>query len=197
MSTVLITWASATFLTQRPAQTPAEPSTTTYLRCGSLWDGKSGRLQPNVIVAVDGARISGMGQNVPVARGEVLDLSSQTCLPGLIDAHTHVLLQGGDLAEQAKESVSSRTIRAVTSARKALEYGFTGIRDLNNMGVGYADVDISLAITHGLIPGPKNRVWHRRRRLRLGDQPGGPVPPDGPARHDTDAGIKVSDVGGR
>ena len=158
VSIALITWASSAVLTQPPAQKPAEPSTTTYLRCGSLWDGKSDQLQRNVIVAGDGVRISGMGQNVPAARGEVLDLSGETCLPGLIDVHTHVLLQGEDLAEQAKESVSSRTIRGVTSARKALEYGFTSIRDLNNMGVGYADVDIRLAITRGVIPGPRMQV---------------------------------------
>jgi len=95
-----------------------------------------------------------------------IDLSSETCLPGLIDTHTHVLLQGdqrrGQYDEQIlKWSIPYRTIRATQSARRALEYGFTTIRDLETEGAYYADVAIRDAIKQGVIPGPRMFVVTR------------------------------------
>jgi imidazolonepropionase-like amidohydrolase len=135
-----------------------------YLKCGWLFDGKSDQLQKNVTVVVDGGKISSVGNAAP--SGQVIDLSSETCLPGLIDTHTHVLLQGditaADYDEQLlKESPEYRTIVATVNARRALEYGFTAIRDLETEGAGYADVDIKKAINNGVIPGPRMQVATR------------------------------------
>jgi imidazolonepropionase-like amidohydrolase len=87
-------------------------------------------------------------------------------LPGLIDAHTHVLLQGditqADYDEQLlKESIPYRTIRATVAAKTALHNGFTAIRDLETEGAMYADVDLKRAINHGFIPGPRMFVSTR------------------------------------
>jgi imidazolonepropionase-like amidohydrolase len=87
-------------------------------------------------------------------------------LPGLIDNHTHVLLQAhptpADYDEQLiKESIAYRAIRATVSARIALENGFTAIRDLETEGAMYADVDVKTAINRGVIPGPRMFVATR------------------------------------
>jgi len=144
-------------------QTPAPPPAageTGYVHCGALWDGKSDQLQRDVVVTINGGRITSIGAAAPPQRAGVIDLTSQTCLPGLIDTHTHVLaLSAAEIQQGAdKERAPARTIRGVALARKALEYGFTSIRDLNSMGVDAADADISRAIARGLVTGPRMQV---------------------------------------
>src|SRR5207302_11005510 len=100
------------------------------------------------------------------AGATTLDLGRSTCLPGLIDNHTHILLQGdvtaADYDEQLlKESIPYRAIRATMAARTALEHGFTAMRDLETEGAMYADVDVKTAIDRGLIPGPRMFVATR------------------------------------
>src|SRR6266478_5412049 len=135
-----------------------------YLRCGTLIDGKFDNARKDVVVAIQGERIKDVGA-MP-AGADVVDLSRETCLPGLIDTHTHVLLQGditaADYDEQLlKQSPEYRTILATVNARRALEYGFTTIRDLETEGAGYADVDVKKAINNGVIPGPRMQVATR------------------------------------
>ena len=135
-----------------------------YLKCGWLFDGKSDQLRQNVVIAVDGETIKSVG-NTP-ASANVVDLSRETCLPGLIDTHTHVLLQGDITAadydaQLLKQSPEYRTILATVNARRALMYGFTTIRDLETEGAGYADVDVKKAIDNGIIPGPRMQVATR------------------------------------
>ena len=135
-----------------------------YLKCGRLWDGKSDRLQQNVMIAVEGEKISSVG--AATGQGQLIDLSNMTCLPGLIDTHTHVLLQGDITAEDydkqlLKQSPEYRTILATVNAKRMLDYGFTTIRDLETEGAGYADVDVRNAINEGIIPGPRMQVATR------------------------------------
>ncbi len=147
------------------AQAPAPK--TVYLKCGTLLDGKSDSVRKNVVIAVQGDKISSTdAREVKEPGAEVIDLSTRTCLPGLIDTHTHVLLQGditaADYDEQLlKQSPEYRAILATVNARRALEYGFTTIRDVETEGAGYADVDVKKAINAGVIPGPRMQVATR------------------------------------
>ena len=145
----------------------ATPTKITYLRCGTLYDGKSETAQKNITIRIAGEKIEQLGANVqPESGATVIDLSREVCLPGLIDAHTHVLLQGdvtaADYDRQILQySTPYRTILGTAAAQKALSYGFTTIRDLETEGAGYADVDIKKAINNGVITGPRMQVSGR------------------------------------
>jgi len=141
------------------------------IKAGKLIDGKSNTAQENVTIVVDGNRISEVGKNLSIpANAEVIDLSNATVLPGFIDAHTHLLLQGDITSEEYeeqiyKESIPYRTIRAVAAARAALMNGFTSMRDVETEGAMYADVDLKKAINKGIVPGP--RLWVATRALSV------------------------------
>ena len=148
ITAVVLAVVGTTACQEQPAKSPV----TRLLLCGSLIQPATGQVQHNILITVEGDRIRevGAGSTVP-AGAQAIDLSDHTCLPGLIDAHTHVLLQGditaADYDEQLlKQSVAYRTILATRSVRRALEYGFTTIRDLETEGAGYADVDLKKAI---------------------------------------------------
>ncbi|PYP92342.1 MAG: amidohydrolase [Candidatus Angelobacter sp. Gp1-AA117] len=142
------------------------------IHCGTLIDGVSSQSRHNIDINVSGNKITEVRQGTgafsaspPEGRAYFIDLQSYTCLPGLIDTHTHVLLQGDiivDYDEQLlKESTAYRAIRATVAVRRALDFGFTALRDLETEGAGYADVDIRNAIDRGIIPGPHMQVSSR------------------------------------
>jgi len=141
-----------------------------YVLCGRLIDGKSDTVQTMALLQIEGdkiARILDTRAGLPnTANSPLIRLENRTCLPGLIDTHTHVLLQGDITAEDydkqlLKESTPYRAILATRNVRRALEYGFTGLRDLETEGAGYADVDIRNAINAGVVPGPRMQVATR------------------------------------
>ncbi len=144
---------------------PAQP--VTVIRAGVLIDGVSGAPRPNQVIVIRGNRIESVGSAAAPAGAKVIDLSGATVLPGMIDAHTHVFLQGEDPAEGGydvqllKYPASYRAARATVAARRALEQGFTTIRDVETEGAGYGDVGIKRAIEEGLIPGPRMFVSTR------------------------------------
>jgi len=111
----------------------------------------------NVVVLIEGEKIKAVGQDVAIPPdAQVIDLRRATVLPGLIDAHTHLLLQPYDYDTQLlKESVAYRAIQAAVAARTMLEAGFTSVRDVETEGAGYADVALKTAINKGLVPGPR------------------------------------------
>src|SRR5438477_4951865 len=158
--TVLVTTA-VTFAQKENA--PADQLV--FVRCGALLDGRSETARKNVVVAIRGEKITEVSTKEPTG-AQIIDLSHETCLPGLIDTHTHILLQGDITASDydvqlLKMSPEYRTILATVNARRALEYGFTTNRDVETEGAGYADVDVKKAINTGVIPGPRMQVATR------------------------------------
>src|SRR6266853_2477409 len=137
------------------------------IRAGHLIDGKGVRPIDNVLILIEGQEIVSVtpGGAAPIGV-EVIDLAKATLLPGFIDLHTHILLNGDITAEDydkqlLKDSIPYRAILGARNARIALENGFTTIRDLETEGAMYADVDVKKAINNGEVPGPRMQVATR------------------------------------
>ncbi len=149
------------------AQSPSAPlpsRAVTVIRAGTLIDPGSGEVKHGQIIVIRGNRVESVGDSgsSPVPAGaNVIDLSKLTVLPGLIESHTHIFLQGEDPAlggydiQLLKFPLAYRAARATVSARRALEQGFTTIRDMETEGAGYGDVGIKMAVNEGRIPGPR------------------------------------------
>lgn len=142
-----------------PVFSASPQATRTAIRCGTLIDGISDKAKTDLVILIEGNTIREISKEIP-SGVTVIDLSNATVLPGLIDAHTHVLLQG-DITEEdydvqlLKESIPYRTLRASVSCRIALMNGFTTLRDVETEGAMYADVDLKKAINRGIIDGPR------------------------------------------
>src|SRR5437588_1871906 len=132
------------------------------LKPGHVFDGESAQLRDGWVVLVRGERIEAVGPAGEVrapADAKVVELPGMTLLPGLIEAHSHVLLHPYSETpwndQVAREALSLRVARATNHLRNTLLAGFTTIRDLGTEGAGYADVGLRDAVQQGIIPGPR------------------------------------------
>src|ERR1700756_2163527 len=159
---------AVSMVAQQPG--PSTAPQVTVIRAGTLIDGKSDKPRHDQVIVIRGNRIEGVSdaatRKTP-AGTSVIDLSQQTVLPGLIDSHTHIFLQGEDPAKGGYDAniltapLALRAARATVAARRALEQGFTTLRDVETEGAGYGDVGIKQAINAGYIPGPRMIVSTR------------------------------------
>jgi imidazolonepropionase-like amidohydrolase len=126
------------------------PGQVVAIRAGKLFDAKSGNLLNNQVVLIRGDRIADVGSEVQIPRdARVIDLSTATVLPGMIDAHVHVNTGG--------ETTAERTLIAVANAQIDLAAGFTTVADMDSRG-GFNTVDLRDAINAGIVQGPRMQV---------------------------------------
>jgi len=153
---------------QTQSTAPKAPEAIYLLKPAHLFDGESAQLHDGWVVLVRGEKIEAVGPASEVkgpADAKVIDLPGTTLMPGLIEAHSHVLLHPYSETlwndQVARESLSLRVARATNHMRSELMAGFTTIRDLGTEGAGYADVGLKQAVNQGIIPGPRMLVATR------------------------------------
>jgi imidazolonepropionase-like amidohydrolase len=157
---VAILVATVTMVAQ-PQPQPTGPQKVVAVRAGRLIDPESGSMATNQVILVEGERIREVGANVTIPPGaEVVDLSTMTVLPGLVDAHTHTAITYKEVPENnvyyltfVLDSTPLRAIQAASNAMQLLSSGFTVIRDVGNNAM-YADTALRTAIEQGWLPGP-------------------------------------------
>jgi len=156
-------------MSNQDRSTQSTPPESIYLlKPAAVFDGTNAQLHRDWVVVVRGEKIEAAGAasglQVP-AGAKTLDLPGLTLLPGLIEAHSHVLLHPYSETvwndQVAKESLSLRVARATNHLRNTLQAGFTTVRDLGTEGAEYADVGLKQAVQQGIIPGPRMLVVTR------------------------------------
>ena len=148
--------------------TPKPPETIYLLKPAHVFDGESAQLHDGWVVLVRGQKIEAVGPASEIktpADAKVIELPGMTLMPGLIEAHSHILLHPYSETvwndQVAREPLSLRVARATNHLRNELMAGFTTIRDLGTEGAGYADVGLKQAVQQGIIPGPRLLVATR------------------------------------
>ena len=148
--------------------TPSTPAHTTLLVPARVWDGVDAQPHDGWAVLVLGDRIEAVGPRAQLTvpnDATTIDLPGTTLMPGLIEAHSHLLLHPYNETpwddQVLHEALALRVARAVNHARATLINGFTTVRDLGTEGAGYADVGLKQAINQGIIPGPRMFVSTR------------------------------------
>ncbi|TXH30119.1 MAG: amidohydrolase family protein, partial [Cyclobacteriaceae bacterium] len=128
----------------------------TVIHCGSLIDGKSNEVQPQMTVVIEGNIIISVqkGFSTPAAGEKLIDLSRKTVMPGLIDMHVH--LESETNKDQNLQRFTSNeadvAFRSTVFAKRTLMAGFTTVRDLGGSGV---NISLRNAINQGLVVGPR------------------------------------------
>jgi imidazolonepropionase-like amidohydrolase len=145
------------------AQAPMERAKVILLRTATLFNSETGTFEKGRDILVKGGLIESVGSNlVAPADAPVIDLRGYTVLPGLIDAHTHLLysekpgegLTQGGIKAITMEGEPLRALHGAARARSYLHAGFTTVRDLGNSGK-FIDVALKRAIEDGSVEGPR------------------------------------------
>lgn len=160
---IFITALAVPIIPSAQTQSPSKPPDTIYLlKPAHVFDGESAQLHDGWAVLVHGEKIEAVGPanelRVP-ADAKTIELPGLTLMPGLIEAHSHILLHPYSETvwndQVAREALSLRVARATNHLRNELMAGFTTLRDLGTEGAAYADVGLKQAVNQGIIPGPR------------------------------------------
>jgi imidazolonepropionase-like amidohydrolase len=130
------------------------------LKPSFVLDIETGKILSGLEILIDGNKIKAIGKDISSnSSTKMIDLTGLTLMPGLIDAHSHVLLHPYNEVswtdQVLRESWAERTLRAGNHLKATLQAGFTSLRDLGSEGAGYMDVGIRDAVNKGVIEGPR------------------------------------------
>ncbi|MGH9940278.1 MAG: amidohydrolase family protein [Blastocatellia bacterium] len=146
----------------------AQEANVYLLKPARVFDGESAQLHEGWVALVRGEKIEAVGSSGAItvpANAKLIELTATTLMPGLIEAHSHVLLHPYNETpwndQVAREHLSLRVARATNHLRDTLLAGFTTVRDLGTEGADYADVGLKQAVQQGIIPGPRMLVATR------------------------------------
>ncbi len=144
------------------AVAPYEPDLGSIaVRCGHLIDGISASASGPVTVLILGGKVAEVGNKVVVPNDvPQLDLAGYTCLPGLIDMHTHLTDSGHetkDLSVYYKRTKAEQVEIGKHSAHDTLMAGFTTVRDIGTY-IAWVDRDLRDAINRGSTVGPRMQI---------------------------------------
>lgn len=144
----------------------SQPQTSYYISADRVFDGET--MHEGWAVVVQGNKIISIGPKEKIAapaNSQKINYPNSTLLPGLIEAHSHLLLHPYNETpwddQVMKESDSYRIVRGTVHAKNTLLAGFTTVRDLGSEGAGYSDVELKKAIVDGIIVGPRMIVAGR------------------------------------
>ncbi len=135
----------------------AQAAQRTAVQCGHAFDAPSGVMRGPTTLIVEGERISSVRDGLSSEGADkIIDLSTLTCLPGFIDAHTHPMTETGPKAslERTRLNGADYAFRSTVYARRTLLAGFTTVRNLGDQG-GQDSVALRNAINSGLVVGPR------------------------------------------
>ena len=140
------------------AAAAAGPPEIIAVKTGRLIDPKAGVVIPGAVVLVENGKVKAVGPSVAIPAGaKVIDLSTMTVLPGLMDCHTHLVgdyVNDKDPLSDLKRSAADRAFESVPNAKATLDAGFTTVRDVGTYRA-FVDVALRNAIARGDFPGPR------------------------------------------
>ena len=165
--------ATATAIPSAP-RAPREATRVHALHAARMFDARAGRIVADVVVTFDGDRIDAVTTRGGALADDVVDLGEVTLLPGLIDAHEHVMMDDGGkpyLEVLRTKTEAQRVLEGAAHARAILRAGYTTVRDCGNEGLAFGDVALRDAIAGGLVEGPRLFVATRAIAMAFGYLP--------------------------
>lgn len=140
-----------------PVQPASAASTTRVIHAGRMLDVRSGKMLRDMYISLVDGRITAVSGQAPANGGEIIDLSDKVVLPGLIDAHVHLLAPWPDYSAmtQIRSGVAERTLWGVRNAGIYLDQGFTTVRDACTDSPSYPQFALRGAIDRGEVRGPR------------------------------------------
>jgi imidazolonepropionase-like amidohydrolase len=161
------------------AQQPGQPAVTQAVLAGKLIDVRTGQVRAHAYILIAGDRVQSIADAAPQGV-PVTDLSAYTVLPGLIDAHGHILSDPTtqNFASHLRTSIPQATVWGVYNLRIWLDHGFTSVRDACESPADYPQFALRESVKRGLILGPRITAAGSCISIAGGHGDGAPFSPD-------------------